>query len=555
MAKIAVLLPREYMLEQTIRIVENELPGLKKDLQITKVIETVNAVNEVRAAIDKGVQIVVARGVQAKIMKAYTKVPVVEVVLTSQDIGLLMLEAKKVVSKQCPHIAIVTFENMLSDITYFNQLFQVDLRTYCPERLDQLEEMVEKAVHKGADMIIGGDMVNKRAGQYHVPSIFLSSTEDSIRNALQIASKMSYTADVEKNSKAQFETMLATAFNGIIKINRERKIIVINRMFEELLNKSSEQVTGKLIEDELKDLETDYIESVLSGKRDFYSTSIKVKDIPIMILVAPIQYDDEITGAIISCNKMENAFKEDVHTFQEMFLSGFIAKADFTKFYSKDRKIRENVELAKKYSLSRYPVLIYGEEGTEKEQFAQSIHNNSARKNAPFISVNCGSIEPEEQKMLLFGEINTQGLIGKKGALEMVNYGTIHIGEIDRLSLVGQHQLLKMIHYKTLLQNDIQKNQNLDVRLIASTKKDLGLCVKEGSFRADLYYSISALSLNIPSLRDRKSDIEYLVCQYQKNFEKAYSRFIKISDGAMAALKISHRTMLLFFRKKEVLMP
>lgn len=529
MAKIAVLLPRNYMLGQLETVLE-EKEGLKDDIIVTKTIQTSDAIEEARKAVDKGAHIIIARGIQAKMIHDYLKIPVVEVILTTQELGLLVLEAKKIVKKENPRIAIVTFQNTLGDITYFNELFQVTLVPYYPSDVEEMEQMVAEAVKDGADLIIGGDRVEHIVKQYSVPSLFSLSTEDSIRNALDIAEKMSYIADVEKEFNAQVETILDTAFNGVIKIDREKHILIINRMMEELLKKSASDVTGKGI-GEYVDLEDDYIERVLEGRQESCLTSIQIKDVPLMVMIAPIKLDEEITGAIISCHKLKNVLSPKIQTVQEMYLSGYVAKNYFEKFYSKDRKMKDTIELAKKYALSKFPVLIYGEDETECSQFAQSIHNNSLRKNFPFISINCAHLNETQQMEALFGNQDSE-----KGYLESGKYGTVYIREIDKLSPVCQYQLFKTVSNHGALLNDVDRTTFYDFRLIASSKRDLKLLLNKGAFRDDLYYAINALSLKIPPLRKRPKDVEYLVKQYLKNFKEEYSRYLVLSEDAMQKL-------------------
>lgn len=349
---------------------------------------------------------------------------------------------------------------------------------------------------------------------------------------------MSYAIDVEKSSSAQFETMLDTSFNGIIKIDRGRKILIINRMVEELINKPVSEVVGRQLEDELEDIDLQAIEQILNGDRDTYSTSIKIKGNPLLFLVAPIQYDNEITGAILSCSRIKSASQSDTRAIQDMYLYGYIAKAEFTSLKTQNPKMRESIELGRKYALSKRPVLIMGEEGTEKEIFAQCIHNNSARKNAPFLAVNCSGMSDEAQHRYLFG--TNGGHEGKesiKGVLQACNFGTVYIDEIEKLNPASQYELYKVICSAEIIMGSMKSGKQYDLRIIAGTSCELSPLVKKGLFREDLYYSMNALTLSIPPLRKREDDIEKMVRQYLKQFMNAYSTFLTITDDAMKVMK------------------
>ncbi|CAB1242856.1 protein of unknown function [Ruminococcaceae bacterium BL-6] len=196
MAKIMMLLPKKYMLDQAEKVIREN--GFAVDT--VRIVETVDAVNEARKCIEEGANIIVARGMQAQLIKMHTNIPVVEISMTAQEIGLLVLESKKILKKKTPRIAVVALKNLMGDISCFDQLFGVHLKCYLMDRFDEVEQAVGNAVEDGADMILGGDHVIRSVEQYHIPTLFLRSTEDSFRGALQIASKMGYAIDVEKTA-------------------------------------------------------------------------------------------------------------------------------------------------------------------------------------------------------------------------------------------------------------------------------------------------------------------------------------------------------------------
>ncbi len=534
MAKIVMLLPKKYMLDQAEKVIRES--GFAVDT--IRIIETVDSVDEARRCIEEGANIIVARGVQAQLIKNHTNIPVAEISMTAQEIGLLVLESKKIVKKKTPCIAIVALKNMMNDISCFDKLFDVKLNCYFTDNFYQMEQAVEGAVKDGADIILGGDHVIRSVEKYNIPALFLRSTEDSIRKALQMAQKIGYAIDVEKSSKAQFETVLDTAFNGIIKIDNARKILIINHIVEELLKKPASEVVGKLLEDELAGIDIHAIEAILRGERDNYSTSIKIKAKPLLLLVAPIRYDNEITGAILSCSKIKNAPQSESKTVQDMYLSGYIAQYDFASLKTAEAKLRESIELGKKYALSKNPVLIYGEVGTEMEVFAQCIHNNSARKKFPFITVNCSDMGDTEQYNYLFGtSTGSDGRENTSGVFQTCNFGTVYIDEIEKLNSASQYGLYKTICFQGFMPGHMKREKHYDVRIIAGTHTDLSFLVRKGLFRKDLYYSISALTLNIPPLRKRRGDIEKMVKHYLQQFTDTYSTHLTITDKGMKVMK------------------
>lgn len=521
------------MLEQARNVIrEDEL-----DIDILKVIKTSDSVYEARQAVEQGAEVVLARGVQAAFIRQYTNIPVAELTLTGQEIGLMIASAKKKVPDQkCPQIALIGFKNMFSDTTYADELFDIRLKFYDITAIEQAAEKVDLAIQEGADVLLGGDTVNALAAQKGIPAQFIDSTEESIRSAIGVAKKMILTAEAEKNFTAQFETVLDNSYNGILEIDENKEIMIVNRAGEELFHKKASQLEGTALEKVIPELEQRYIDDVLSGKRDSFMTSVYVAGVPMMLTAAPIQYENKIRGAIISLYRNASVRKNDADELHSYYLKGYVAHAHFSDIRITGKEMEYCVELSKMYALSKNPVLICGEDGTDKEKLAQCIHNNSSYKAGPFVAVNCSGMTEQMQVDRLFGNPDAEDESMKKGALAIGDHGTIVISEIEKLSLLCQYRLYRAIRYDSLIQNDLERSQTLDNRIIAITGADLYQYVEQGRFRQDLYYLLNSLTVEIPPLRKRPQDIRAIVEDCRVRFTKRYARFPKIAEDAMEAL-------------------
>lgn len=521
------------MLEQARNVIrEDEL-----DIDILKVIKTSDSVYEARQAVEQGAEVVLARGVQAAFIRQYTNIPVAELTLTGQEIGLMIASAKKKVpDEKCPQIALIGFKNMFSDTTYADELFDIRLKFYDITAIEQAAEKVDLAIQEGADVLLGGDTVNALAAQKGIPAQFIDSTEESIRSAIGVAKKMILTAEAEKNFTAQFETVLDNSYNGILEIDENKEIMIVNRAGEELFHKKASQLEGTALEKVIPELEQRYIDDVLSGKRDSFMTSVYVAGVPMMLTAAPIQYENKIRGAIISLYRNASVRKNDADELHSYYLKGYVAHAHFSDIRITGKEMEYCVELSKMYALSKNPVLICGEDGTDKEKLAQCIHNNSSYKAGPFVAVNCSGMTEQMQVDRLFGNPDAEDESMKKGALAIGDHGTIVISEIEKLSLLCQYRLYRAIRYDSLIQNDLERSQTLDNRIIAVTGADLYQYVEQGRFRQDLYYLLNSLTVEIPPLRKRPQDIRAIVEDCRVRFTKRYARFPKIAEDAMEAL-------------------
>jgi sigma-54 dependent transcriptional regulator, acetoin dehydrogenase operon transcriptional activator AcoR len=165
-----------------------------------------------------------------------------------------------------------------------------------------------------------------------------------------------------------------------------------------------------------------------------------------------------------------------------------------------------------------WPVLITGESGCGKELFAQAIHEASPRRGNAFVAVNCGSISDELMSSELFGYVDgaftgaTRG--GRQGKLELANGGTLFLDEAEAMSPRMQVHLLRVLEEGRVTPVGAEKPRETDVRIIAATNVDLEDKIKAGSFRRDLYYRLSVLSLAVPPLRERRADIPVLAAHF-----------------------------------------
>ncbi|MDO5338391.1 MAG: sigma 54-interacting transcriptional regulator [Eubacteriales bacterium] len=535
MGKIAVLFPYKEMVG-----IAREV-NQKYDLGVDyiKEIQTVDTVNEARLAVESGARVIVARGYQAKLIRAYTNIPLVEVRFHAQEIGLLLMKAKVIVKKKIPRIGLIVFENMLCDMSHMEELFGVKLFISYIEKMEEVTERLYEMSLEEPDLIIGGDITCREAEKMGYPTLFYESTEESISEAMHAAKTMGSALEEEKQNIAQFETVLDTSFSGIVKINVEGKIIVINKLVENLIGKNAENVIGLPVNEIFPEFDMYAIYSILKGEREKYTISVNLRHQAWMLLIAPIQYDEKITGAILSLHKVSEALRRDSSLQRDMFLHGFVAQATFQHIYTENQQMRRVLERAKEYALSDSPVLIYGEEGTEFYRISEAIHNNSVRKSGPFVNVNTRGMDKEQQLEVFFGgepgatEIKAR----MKGALVKANHGTIFIKGIEHLTLRVQHQIARTMLSRSIIKTDAQPLDNLDVRIMAHSKVNLQYLVKSGRFSEELFYLIQGLVLEIPSLNQRPEDLMYYFMKYFREYSQRYNKYLVLTEGAVEKIK------------------
>ena len=182
-------------------------------------------------------------------------------------------------------------------------------------------------------------------------------------------------------------------------------------------------------------------------------------------------------------------------------------------------------------------VLITGESGTGKELIARAIHENSDRKDNPFVVVNCGGIPDTLMESEFFGHVKgsfTGAVNDKKGLFEAANHGTIFLDEIGELSTLLQVKLLRAVQETSFKPVGGTKEILVDVRILSATNKKLEEEVIEGNFREDLFFRLNVIPIKVPPLRDRKGDIELLSAHFAEKYSKKLGKdIVKLSSYAI----------------------
>jgi DNA-binding NtrC family response regulator len=219
---------------------------------------------------------------------------------------------------------------------------------------------------------------------------------------------------------------------------------------------------------------------------------------------------------------VRNALRQKSLQAENVRLKREIARThDFSSIIGESPAIQAILADVKKVTDTRSNVLLLGETGTGKELFARVIHHNSARRDMPFVPINCSAIPENLLETELFGHVRgafTGAVTSKKGLLEEADGGTVFLDEIGDMSLPLQAKLLRVIEDQDIRPVGSTKGTRVDIRFITATNQDLRAAVKSGTFREDLYYRINVIGVRIPPLRERKEDIRLLVRHYLEKY-------------------------------------
>ena len=245
----------------------------------------------------------------------------------------------------------------------------------------------------------------------------------------------------------------------------------------------------------------------------------------VRLILKPMEKFIEDTSKFPTISGAKKAIKKDwtvdkIQEYTNVFdqVTSVLSRIDAHHFFpgiiGDSLAMRGLLSLIKKVSPTDSTVLILGESGTGKELVANSIHDNSEREDKPFIKLNCAAIPEELLESELFGHEKgafTGASSFKPGKFDMANTGTIFLDEIGDMPYSLQGKILRVLQEQEFYRVGGSRTIKVDVRIIASTNKNLEKMVREGTFREDLFYRLNVFTLHLPPLRERKEDIPLLV--------------------------------------------
>lgn len=215
----------------------------------------------------------------------------------------------------------------------------------------------------------------------------------------------------------------------------------------------------------------------------------------------------------------------------------------FENIIGKSHAMIDVFRILEKVCNSDSTVLVNGESGTGKELVARAIHYNGPRKDKPFVVQNCSAFNDNLLESALFGHTKgsfTGALRDKKGLFEVADGGTFFLDEVGDMSPALQVKLLRVLQEGTFTPVGGTAGKQVDVRVIAATHKDLGVMVKKGEFREDLYYRINVIRIQVPPLRDRKDDMPVLIDHFMRKHKREGQRSRALAPEALSVMQQYH---------------
>ena len=411
------------------------------------------------------------------------------------------------------NIAVVGAYNMIYGIDAIAPIFpSVRLTSYAIIDEMELEETIQKALADGNTALVGGYTTVEIAKRLKIPAVMIESGREAVNNAIAEAKSAAEIAMRERERSNEIANIMNYSFQGIIALDRDGLITFANNYCYTILDNKNISLVRRHIRDFFPNL---LIENVTGKGTKILSELYKYNQYHLMVNCVPITDEHSITGAVLTFQNITQIQEEEDLIRKKLHHGSLRAKYQFSNIFYQSAVMESVISDARDFSYSDSNILIYGETGTGKELFAQSIHNSSPRKNYPFVAINCAALPENLLESELFGYVEgaftgaAKG--GKMGFFEIAHRGTIFLDEIGDISANLQSRLLRVLQEREIMRLGSDTVISVDVRVISATNKNLKEEVAAGNFRQDLLYRLDVLELSIPPLRERGEDSAYML--------------------------------------------
>lgn len=374
---------------------------------------------------DLNADVVIARGFSALTMKQRGYI-CAELKVGGYDVIAAVLKARRM-SPGLSHIAVIGAFNMIYGIESIRDAFpDMKLSTYPVNSEPLLADAIRQAISDGCDALVGNYTGVELAKKSGLPAVMIESGQEAINNAIDEAKSAAEIDLREKMRSAQMANIMNYSFQGILSTDQDGIITFANKYCYSILDSGHALLTGRSILDFFPNLP---LEEVTRNGKKLLSELHIYASYHLMVNCVPAPDNNGNSGCVLTFQDTSRIQADELQVRKKLRHSSFQAKYQFSNILHKSRIMDSVISDAMTYSYSDSNILIYGETGTGKELFAQSIHNSSPRKNHPFVAINCSALPENLLESELFGYVEgaftgaSKG--GKMGFFELAHKGTI----------------------------------------------------------------------------------------------------------------------------------
>lgn len=486
--------------------------------------------------------VIVSRGgVAAALKDRNILIPVIEIPITWNDMKNSIQRALKRFG-ELP-VGVVGTLNTIRSVYLMKNPFSVSVKPYptASVYLRDLVDGMERAVADGSKIILAGHNTCHYCEEHGIPAGLIYSSVESVFLAITEAKRCADVALKERETSMIFRGIVENVFEGIIAVDRDNIVRTFNPAAAELLGRKNADCVGQPLN---RVLPEGRLTGIMSDNQQYTNEVIRIGNDNFVLNSAPLIHDGRRLGKLATFQAAQTIANAESRLRDRQRASGHVAKYRFENILGESPAIRKAIHQARRYAQVDSNILLYGETGTGKELFAQSIHNESVRALGPFVPVNCAAIPENLMESEFFGyeggAFTGASKTGKMGLFEAAHEGTIFLDEVSDIPLTLQSRLLRVIQEREVRRVGANRVIPIDVRIICATNRNLLEMIEQGRFREDLYYRLKVLSVDLPPLRSRQLDIQLIMQHYLSYYAHKFGKVAITLSPQAAAIALSY---------------
>lgn len=380
--------------------------------------------------------------------------------------------------------------------------------------------VLEKAKEQGFEMVVGSGYLARCAKELGLLSITYEWSDNTILDTIKKAVIIARSGREIREKSNRYRTILDSSPDGVIAVDGKSRITAINKTACEYLNLKEHEVIQQPIDTIIP---KSSIKESLKNNTSIADSIEKIKNKTFVWNHQPFYVFGELAGCVSTFKEISSVMRSE-NKIRRTLSKGHVARYTINNLLYQSDAMEKTISDARRYAGTDSNLLITGETGTGKEVLVQSIHNLSARKDFPFVSINCAAMPEQLLESELFGY--EEGAFtgsrkgGKPGLFELAHKGTIFLDEIGETFENLQTRLLRVLQEREIMRLGDDRLISIDVRVIAASNKDLTEEVRKKNFRSDLFFRLNILRIHIPPLRSRLADISILFELFMQNYSK-----------------------------------
>lgn len=446
-----------------------------------------------------GYDVIISHGATARLLHQHCRLPVVEVHTSGYD----MIRTLTLLQGFPGKIGILGSDSILQGAETIGTLLAMPLAFFPVEQEEERLPVVQQAASQGIQAIVSDIIGQAEAASYGVHVLAIIPGQEAVISALKEAKRLGAAISRTKQQHMLLTGILSEYEDAIVAVNDKEVIQLVNKKAESLLNIEAEQVMENLASEMHPLLRfADMIKAQSSPIEEIHSVAGQ----NMLVKKRLLYLDGKPIGAVAICKEMSR-LRQLENRMSHLSFTPQQSRVHFPHLIATTEEMGETIETARLFSKHDTPILVYGEKGTGKQSLAEAIHNESSRREGPFLVLDCMAID-EGMAEELFEEAGEEGT----NIFTLAKGGTLYLQDVGSMPLVLQDRLIHLLQRcYSMEQIDHLQSSASSPRLIAAHFCDLKSEVEAGRFREELYRLLHGGVLRLPPLRERKQDIPELI--------------------------------------------